>query len=130
MKCVAQKRLCFKAPIPVSRQFSSGLLGKLRSQEGSDADTASSSGARFSHTGESEGLVMKHKGPWEGGWARIPIGKGKGKFAHPSRSWAPKFPLPLSASATKAKARKGMTKSPFIKGRYDAPVTRLAMFGS
>ena len=65
MKCVAQKRLCFKAPIPVSRQFSSGLLGKLRLQEGSDADTASSSGARFSHTGESEGLVMKHRGPWE-----------------------------------------------------------------
>ena len=73
---------------------------------------------------------MKHKGPWEGGWARIPIGKGMGKFAHPPRSWAPKFPLPLSAPATKAKARKGMTKSLFIKGRYDAPVTRLAMFGS
>ena len=84
-----------KAPIPVSRRFSSGLLGKLRLQEGSDADTASSSCARFSHTGESEGLVMKHKGPWEGDWARIPIGKGKGKFAHPSGSWGPNSLFPF-----------------------------------
>ena len=37
---------------------------------------------RFSHTGESEGLVMKHKGPWEGGWARI----GEGEIRAPSRS--------------------------------------------
>ena len=91
---------------------------------------------RFSPIGGSEmlvtreGQVFKYKGPWEGDKARIPKGKGNGKFERPSRSWAPKFLYPLSTPATKAKSRKGMTKSLFIKGRYDAPVTRLAMFGS
>ena len=79
------------------------------------ADTASSSGASFSHIGESEGLVMKHKRPWKGGRARIP--KGKGKFVRPSRSWAPKFPLPLSTPVTKAKVQKSMTKSLFKRTR-------------
>ena len=64
----------------------------------------------FSHIGGSETLVTKHKVPWEGGRARIPKGKGKGKFARPSRSWAPKFPLPLSTLVTKAKGAEGYDK--------------------